>query len=491
MSNTLFFANGLHGRQDIYTGYEDINSNNVVEVLNEILPFHLANLQAEEYLYWYRRGITPILDRKKERNKFVCNRVNENHAEEIVTFKDGYFLTQPAYYIARNTEVGEKVKMLNEYLYRSGKQQADNEVVDWFHTVGKGALIVEPNDDPEYPVSVYALDPRSAFVVYSLRVGHKPVMGVNMVVDGNRVKFDVYTRDNVFRVSGGVSGRFITNTPTYVATAITLDSVERNLLGKVPIIEYRYNSVNMGAFEAVVDLLNALDDLASNRLDGVEQFIQSLIVLYNADLPNGVDAETIKQQGMLLLKSYGDNKSDIKVIAEQLDQSQTQKLVDWTYQQILTICGVPDTTASGANVSGTTGVAVLARDGWFMADTFARNTEDLFRKSNRYFDEVFLEILRQKNLLDIGLSEFELQIVRNETANIQSKAQAFQTLLAAGMHPELAAAKSGVSNDPVSDMEMSEPYLKMIWGDPGVSKGEAEVIEEDRFTGDNDTGGAV
>ena len=36
------------------------------------------------------------------------------------------------------------------------------------------------------------------------------------------------------------------------------------------------------------------------------------------------------------------------------------------------------------------------------------------------------------------------------------------------MHPELAASKSGVSNDPVADMKMSEKYLKMIWGDPDV-----------------------
>ena len=57
-------------------------------------------------------------------------------------------------------------------------------------------------------------------------------------------------------------------------------------------------------------------------------------------------------------------------------------------------------------------------------------------------------------------------------------------MLAAGLHPELALAKSGISNDPVSDLKMSEKYMKMIWGDPDAPKadeqptGEADIVEE-------------
>ena len=122
-----------------------------------------------------------------------------------------------------------------------------------------------------------------------------------------------------------------------------------------------------------------------------------------------------------------------------------------------------------------------------------------------------MEILSRKNLLDIDVNDFELEIVSNETANVQSKAQAFNTLLAAGVHPELAAAKSGISNDPVKDMKMSEKWLKMVWGDPdakaeeeeqakedgnlteeeNASKGEAEIVEDDADNGENETGGAA
>lgn len=498
--NTSIISNHLWGRLDIYASSDEITRANVVEEVNTALPFHVQNLLQEDFLYWYRRNFQPILKRKKEVRPEILNKVQENHADEIVAFKNGYFLTQPAFYVSRVEEAQGKVDRLNEYLYRSYKQQVDNELADWFHMVGKAVCYVEPdrNNDPEVPVHAYSLDPRSAFVVYSMRPGNEPIMGVNMVVVDETAKFDVYTRDTVYHLSGGVTGRLMTpqTNANYMATAITLDSYEPNALGYVPIIEYRYNSINMGAFEAVIPLLDAINSIQSNRLDGVEQFIQSLAVATNCEFPEDTTANDIRKAGMIVLRSIGENKADFKILSEQLDQQQTQTLIDNLYEQVLRICAMPSSTKGGSSTSDT-GAAVLARDGWYQADAAARNTEDLFKKSNKQFDRIFIEILRTRGLLDISLSDFELNFVRNETANVQSKAQAFQTLLAAGMHPVLAAAKSGISNDPVADIAMSEPYLKMIWGDPAQAaeqreaQGEAEIIEQDRNTGLNETGGAV
>jgi len=462
-------SNDLFGRLDIYASSDEITAENVVSELNTALPYHVQNLLQEDFLYWYRRNVTPILRRKKDVRPEIMNRVQIGIADEICTFKDGYFLTQPCFYTARNDGVQDKVDKLNEYLYRSYKHVADDKIVDWFHTVGKGVLYVEPDrdNDKEVPVHCYSLDPRSAFVVKSLRPGNEPVMGVNMVVVDDQAKFDVFTKKYIFHLSGGVTGRMLTTqvNSDFLATAVSVDKVERNALGLIPIIEYRYNSVNMGAFESVVPLIDALSLVQSNRLDGVEQFIQSLAVATNCEFPDGTTANDIRQAGMIVLKSIGENRADFRILSEQLNQAETQVLIDNLYEQILRICAMPTTTKGGRSTSDT-GTAVLARDGWFNADCSARNCADLFKESNRQFDRIFVEILKKRGLLDINLSDFELNIVRNETANIQSKAQAFNTMLASGLHPELAAAKSGISNDPVADIAMSEKYLKMIWGDP-------------------------
>ena len=489
-------SNELWGRLDIYATSDEITADNVVSELNTALPYHVQNLLQEDFLYWYRRNVQPILKRTKEIRDDILNIVQENHAEEIVAFKNGYFLTKPAFYVARDNSKQDKVKKLNEYLYRSYKHAADNQTVNWFHTVGKGVILIEPDryNDPETPVHAYALDPRSAFVVYSLKPGNEPVMGVNMVVSDGYAKFDVFTKDSVYHLTGSATGRIMSaqTNHDFLATAVSVESVEPNPIGMIPIIEYRYNSVNMGAFESVIPLLDEINNIISKACDGVEQFIQALAVATNCEFPEGTTANDIRKAGMIILRSIGENKADFKILTQPLDQTQTKVLVDHLKNEAMRICAMPLVSEHGTTYD-TTGSAVLANSGWYQADCAARNTEDLFRESNRQFDRIFVEILRRRGLLDISLSDFELHFDHGETANVQSKAQAFQTLLAAGMHPELAAAKSGISNDPVKDIKMSEKYLTMIWGDPDSPdpNGEAEIIESDSDNGENPTGGDV
>lgn len=479
------------GRRRIYCTTDEITAENVIEVLNTLLPMHTLNSTEEEYLYWYRRGVQPILNRQKLVRPEINNRVVENHAAEIVAFKNGYFLTQPAFYVARRDEdnVNDRVKVLNEMLYLSGKQNVDNQVTDWFHTVGIGTIYVEPYQDSECPVRVYALDPRSSFVAYSRRPGNEPVLGVNMVISGRtdsttELTFDVYTRRRYFKLRGGTTGMVITGDPI-IGTAYELLEERENVLGEIPIVEYQYENSRMSAFEAVMPLLDAINNTESNRMDGIEQFIQSLMIFYNCQLGedengNQVTPQYIRQAGAIFLKSIGQDKADLKILSEQLDQSQTQVLIDYMYQRVLAICGMPSTTKGGTSTSDT-GAAVLYRDGWYQADTYARNTEDLFKVSNRRFDRIFTKILRDKGVVDIGLADFELQFTRNETANLLVKTQVAQNLKNLGFSPELAFGKSGVSSDPVADVALCREYIDRMWGNQQnteqINETKTEIVE--------------
>ena len=95
--NMAVISNDLFGRLDIYASSDEITAENVVSELNTALPYHVQNLLQEDLLYWYRRNVQPILNRHKEVRPEILNIVQENHAEEIVAFKNGYFLTQPAF----------------------------------------------------------------------------------------------------------------------------------------------------------------------------------------------------------------------------------------------------------------------------------------------------------------------------------------------------------------------------------------------------------
>ena len=383
----------LVGRKPIWTSFDRFDPNNEGEIIAEInsaLSIHVENLIAMEYLYWYRRGVTPIYARKKKVRSDICAKINVNHAEEIVDFKNGYFYTSPLFYTSRKEgeENADKVEKLNEYLYRSGKQTADNKMTDWFHTVGKADLFVQSNDDKEKPFLAYSLDPRSVAVAKSLKPGERPVYAIHTVTQGeDKLIIDVWDDTNVYTILGTYKGKLATQHPDYVCTAVEVIDDKPNPVKKVPIIEYYYNSVQMGAFEAVLPLLDAISALQSDRLDGVDQFIQSLLVFYNCELGededgNPVTPNILREQGALFLQSIGDNKADLKEISSQLDQSQTQIFIDNLYQQVLSICGMPTSNTDRGYSNASTGTAQFARDGWYQADTVARNTEDLFLESN-------------------------------------------------------------------------------------------------------------
>ena len=475
----------LFGRLPIFTsidGFDPTDPLSIVNEVNQAMVIHIQNLFAMEYLYWYRRGVTPIYARTKDVRPEINNKISVNEANSICDFKDGYFLTQPAFYTSRKEDEAttKKVNDLNEYLYRSGKLTVDNELVDWFHTVGKADLFVQSNDDEEVPFLAYSLDPRSAFVVKSMRPGNPPVYGVHSVVRGEELILDVWDKYNVYTLRGTAVGKLTVPFPDYTCTATEVIDVKPNPLGEIPIVEYFYNSMGQSAFESVIPLLDALNEVMSDRLDGVDQFIQSLLVFYNCTLEdddgNEITPSYVRESGALFLKSIGENRADLKEISSQLDQTQTQVLVDYIHKQICDICGIPMTTNSG--VASLTGAAVEMRNGWATAETMARNTEDLFKKSNKSFDRIITKILREKNILDISLNDFELNFIRNDMYGVQSKAQALNSLLASGLHPTIALAKSGISSDPVADYENSKGYMRLRWGDPDEPSNPSTTIEE-------------
>lgn len=119
-------------------------------------------------------------------------------------------------------------------------------------------------------------------------------------------------------------------------------SYDTHILGEIPIIEYPLNMARIGAFELVIPLLDAINLTDSNRLDGVEQFIQSLMLFHNVDI-SSEDFDELRERGAIKFKDIDPQlKAEINYLVSNLNQGETQTLVDHMYQTVLTICGMPN-----------------------------------------------------------------------------------------------------------------------------------------------------
>lgn len=77
----------MSGRRVIKSSVKEITDGNVVEVLQKALSDHAFNRSEIDYLWNYYKGKQPILNRKKDVRPKICNKIVENRANEIVSFK--------------------------------------------------------------------------------------------------------------------------------------------------------------------------------------------------------------------------------------------------------------------------------------------------------------------------------------------------------------------------------------------------------------------
>lgn len=431
----------LHGRKAIYTSVEHIDGGNVLKVLADAYAKHTSNRNDIQYLYDYYRGIQPILGREKEIRPEICNRIVENRANAIVTFRVGYTVGKPIQYISAvsDTEVSAQIARLNDLLKVTGKASKDKQLVEWQMICGTGYRLVLPSNNKRISFDLYTLDPRNTFVIYRNDVGHTPLAGVYYTVDDEQnVTFNMYTSDGEFyRVDG------------WNSVTMNEQSVQRSdyALSEIPIIEYPLNHARMGAFEVVLPLLDALNTLESNRLDSVEQFVQSLLVAYNCEFPEETSANTIREAGMVVLKSIGENKADLKVISETLDQGQTQTLKRNLLDSINEIVGMPS-QGNGSTGDSSNNGAVILKNGWQGAETRAQDFEMMFREPEQRTVELLTEIANKLSDLSLDPDAVDVKFTRRNYEDILSKSQTLITMLNNDkVHPQYAYEASGLFID--------------------------------------------
>lgn len=419
----------MQGRRMIFTDKDKISAESVVSVLQKAFAVHNQNRAEIQYLYDYYRGKQPVLNRIKEVRPEINNKIVVNRANEIVSFKTGYLVGEPVQYVSRGggDDLTESLNRLNEFVFCEDKESKDTELAEWFHICGTAYRMILPNkDNAESPFCIYTLDPRNTFVVYHSGLGKKPVMGVKYILRENgNIVYSVYTDSEYFEIENG-----------------KIIKKETHALGAIPIIEYPASPSRLGAFEIVLTMLDAINETASNRVDGVAQFIEALLVFKGVDIDDD-DFVLLKKEGGIKVPA----ESDVQYLVQELNQTQTQTLVDDMYQTVLTICGMPN--RNGGTSTSDTGTAVIMRDGWSAAESRAKYTEKMFKQSEKKFLKLALHIANTLTGIDLKLSDIEIRFTRRNYENIQEKSQVLTTMLANDkIHPRLAFAHSGLFSDP-------------------------------------------
>ena len=491
------FSHTLHGRRQIFTGEKEITRANVIDVLQKALSVHDLNRREIIYLQKYERGVQPILERTKTYHDEINNKIVVNIASEITTFKESEFAGEPIMYVSRrgnngvdddNRKIPEKVAKVNDMMLAEGKQTLDLELAHKMFINGVAYRLTyhDPEQKTDYldeaPFEIAVPDVENTFVVRYNDAKKRVVMGVTYVYRDppmNAVEYTVYTPDVTYTIEG----------LPYVAgtdSGLKITNEVRHNFGMVTLIEYPCNPDYMGAFEVVIDLLNAVSLTLSNQEDGIEQFIQALMVFDGVDISRD-DFLELKDLGAIKLPAtpagQGSSGKKLYYLNEQLDQSQTNSLVNSMKQIILEIVGMPGQGNASTGDSSNNG-AVIMRNGWWHAEGRALQTQNMWKKAETEFLKVVLKICNDTNTLTgLKISDLEPRFWRQSYEDLLVKTQSFSTLRTAGM-PAIQAFKfSHLSRDPESDAIVYDDYQQMLADEldrmNGVGTEEVPLKEDD------------
>lgn len=447
----------LKGRREIFTDVKEITKENISKVLADAFPVHLLNVTEIIYLQEYERGVQPILNRVKEIRPEINFKAVENHAAEITAFKVGYVFGSPITFVQRasvdidgnnGTIDDKKLAILNEMMFEEGKAAQDQVLGKDISVCGVGYRIVLPKKvkDGVSAFNILRLNPNNAFVIKFNDLYKRSALGVSYItLSDDSYRVGAYSDKQYFELEGKD------------ISSLKVVSAVPNRIG-IPIIEYKNDDERMGCFERVVPLLDALNEATSDRLNGLAQFVQSILWMNNCEIDKE-QMEQLKDKLGLLTKSEPGNPASVEYLTATLDQSQTQTLIDDLYEKILQIAGVPGREQS---TGGNTGQAIMLSNGWQIAETHAQAVVNTFTESEREMLKVVLKILKlteTSEVADLKLSDIDIKFSRNRTDSLLVKTQGLMNQLQAGIHPLIAITNCGLYSDPQSVWNDSKAYM--------------------------------
>lgn len=439
---------GEYGRKVAKVDVEEVTNDNVVDILASTIGVFNYNRSIIKYLWNYYKGDQPIRYRKKVvRDDIEPNNIVENHAYEIVAFKNAQTNGEPIQCIAvkDSEEINKSVEKLNEYNSIINKHTNDINCGEWTSAVGTGYKAVQRTKNQDKPFRIVTPSPLNTYIVYS-NITEEALMSVQELRDlkGNQY-YHVYTDTYEFKV---MNGKVIES--------------KLHAFGGIPIVEFPNNQNRLSDIEIVIDMLDAINNFQSNRMDAVEQFVQSWMKFVNCD----IDEETFKKMkmmGALVVKSNnGDNKADVDIMSQELNQSETEVAKKDLLDNVWSISAIPN---KEGNTGGDTQGAVELRNGWDFSKQRAKLKDPYTKKAEKQLMNMIVDIIRVVGKNDIHLTDFDydVQISHSPTDNMLVKVQALQLMLSAGIHPLIAIKTAGLWSDCEKVFMLSKPYLDALY----------------------------
>ncbi len=461
----------------------------IPKIIENSLPYHKQNVRAYGINEsWYFNDTEKILSKQKYMRQEINNKFTFAKAKSTVEMNNGYCFGEPFKYVTNEAEVSKQEQMtaFNKCLKLArGHQHTRNCAENGAKFGISYKLALRPTkkdlEKGQFFRIVSDIDNSKTFKVYTNTIDKEEVLGVTyydrrvLNDKGEETKavetvFNCWTKYHQWTFVKDSKGDYVSlpfNTVINgISTLIDAFPFKVSLKGAanetfIPLQEFERTGDRVADFELSIRLMDAINTLASCRLDSVQQSTDFIIKLRDIDLGefdekgNNPVLERIQKymaNHFLAVESRdgADVQPDIDVLDIPLNQSQVQELQDYLVEALNEELQQP--TRNGGTGQDT-GIAVENRNGFRQFENLATKITDYMIEGEMLFIEKLLEIGKSYEgctFKDLQIGDIEIRSMRNKAENKTTAVNNFREMVNAGVNRYTAYAESGLVAD-ISD----------------------------------------
>lgn len=421
----------------LYRDKEQLSGGITPELLKSCISEFMQKQTRLSELSDYYDGKHRILTRLRSGSYAPDNRLVNGFPKYISDTAVGYMFGNPVGYMS-----DEDISGITDAFKAAETDTHDAELGKDLSVFGTGYELIYMSDD-ENPVPQIALvDPLSAFVVYDRTVTRKPLFGCTVFPRYSTKGITGYTV-NVYTDRERM--KFTTRSLSHFAEP---PEVTSHFFSEVPLVKYVNNEQMTGDFEGVISLIDAYDTLQSDRVNDKERFVNAMLLIKNAQLPDDA-AETARMLKNGILELPGDN-ADASYLTKTLNEQETEILKRAIESDIHKFSMTPDFTDEQF-AGNTSGVAIRYK--LLSLEYLAKIKERFFSAGLRRRLVLFNNILAVKGRRPIDISKIQITFNRTLPINEAENAETLSGLVSAGlMSKATAMANIGLVRDTEAEM---------------------------------------
>lgn len=220
------------------------------------------------------------------------NRIASDWAKYITVFEQGYMLGNPVEYKNENAEIQA---LIDNFSKQNNEQEHNVAIKTDLAIYGRAYELLNTFQDVDGSVWVklYRMNPEQTFVIYDDSYEQRSLMAVNYysISYGNGHKRDfvkVYTDDSIYEYVDD----------NQEADTLRLKEKSEHFFNGVPVNEFSNNTDRTGAFEAVLDSIDAYD-LSQSELANFQQDSNEALLVISGNPFTGVDDKDFLEDGRI------------------------------------------------------------------------------------------------------------------------------------------------------------------------------------------------